>query len=103
VVVEPYGLTVEVKKGHYAQLPTGVITVRANTTVIVEALSQTERQKLVSWGGYLVTTESVEIEYPPPRVSEGGLPVLPIAGGVAIVAIAMAVLLGKRRGRPAAT
>jgi len=96
VIVEPYGLTLDVKKGYYAQLPTGVITVKANTTVIIEALSQTERPKLVSVGGYLINNEAVEIEYSPPKVSEGELPLVPIAVAVAAVAIVAAVFLKKR-------
>jgi hypothetical protein len=94
------GLTINVKKGGYATLPTGLLTVTSNATIIVEALSQADRGQLLSWGSYLITPEAVDIVYPPPQVKEE-FPITMVGAAIAAVILVFIVALVtvRRRGK----
>jgi len=94
---EVNGIGFTIEKGSYKEVPLGTVTVTSNVTLIVEVISEPltvgESVTYMScFGTYLITTEAVEITYPPPKSSEEG----PTGGGLGIdmTLVAIAVALG---------
>jgi len=91
-------LIIEVKKGHYARLPAGLITLRSNTTLIIELITNYRWQRFESFAAHLLTPESVDIDYPPPTArEEGEWPLTTIATGIAVAIIVALVVMRKRK------
>jgi len=111
------GLEITIPKGQYTELPSGLVTLSSNATLIVEIISMPsstfpgsgeskpiEVLALTAWGTYLLSAEGVELEYPEPVVgptdggeeAAGGDITLYLAAGVAAVVVVAALLLWKK-------
>ncbi|MEM3047320.1 MAG: hypothetical protein QW057_09620 [Candidatus Bathyarchaeia archaeon] len=105
-------LELEIRKGGYAELPGGLITLASNVTLVVELISLPvtylatgglgvgdevayEVPALSNWGVYLIPTESARITYPPPVV-ETGMDITLIAAAAAAVVIVAAAVVWKK-------
>jgi len=99
-------LIIDIKKGGYASLPSGVITLMANTTLIVEvwtlpitlksasAMGFYEPYTTENWVAYLITPRTVTMDYPPPKaVEEGAWPTPVSLGAAAVLVIALVIVL----------
>ncbi|MEM3046358.1 MAG: hypothetical protein QW057_04655 [Candidatus Bathyarchaeia archaeon] len=107
-------VTLTIPQGRYAELPTGLITVNSNSTLIVEIISQPSTTyptsgdpvplnpvALDSWGTYLLTADGAELTYPPPKPS-GGMDVMlygAVGGAVAVIAVVAVVFMRRSRKR----
>jgi len=106
---EVNGIAFTIPKGSYKEIPPGTVTMVSNATLIVEVISNpptvgTNLTYMRCFGTYLITTEAVEITYPPPKPSEegptgGGLGIdmILIGAVVAVVVVAVAVIFVLRK------
>jgi hypothetical protein len=100
----------DIKKGGYAELPSGLIRITSNATLVIQVIAQNpfsfeqgstmvpfEVPALVSWGAYMITAETVRINYPPPKsVKEEENALLYGGIGVAIASLLLLFFLKKR-------
>jgi hypothetical protein len=101
------GLTLNISRGFYRELPPGLITVTSNSTLIVQVVSEVATLNigtpanpfyvgitdLRNFGVYLMSSKTISIAYPPPKPSGRGLDYIFIGGIVVAVVIAVAVVI----------
>lgn len=100
--VEIGGIKLFVKRGEYRDLPmSGSLTIRSNTTLLLQVISRISSEDIGTtaspnyiyvddvrtFGSYLITPQSIFIEYPPPEKTkeEEDNTVLIMAGAIVIV------------------
>ena len=103
------GIKMTVKKGGYKELgASGILTLTSNATIIIQLISQVATENvgtpanpyfigvidMRNFGSYLMSPNSVSIEYPPPKKTEEGSNMTYfVAGGAAVAVIAAALVI----------